>query len=196
MEEEHYGQDHNEREESSGSKRGAEQLISSTLIDTLVERVVEKVQEQLAWHRPQLIQPRLPRPIMSMPRMLTLFNWVKRHLTSATTVAWSRPSISFSGFFHLFFYLTPNSSFFCLQFPHFLLSLFCVSSSVQHLFAKRSPTILALSLTPSACFSRLCMMSQFSLSRVRLELDILDSHAAHSTTNETWTRLKREQDID
>ena len=48
MEEEHYGQDHNEREESSGSKRGAEQLILSTLIDTLVERVVEKVQEQLA----------------------------------------------------------------------------------------------------------------------------------------------------
>ena len=24
--------------------------------------------------------------------------------------------------------------------------------------------------------------------RVRLELDILDSHTAHSTTNETWTR--------
>ena len=46
--EEHHGQDHNEREESSGSQRGAEQPISSTLIDTLVERVVERVREQLA----------------------------------------------------------------------------------------------------------------------------------------------------
>ena len=43
--EEHQGQDHNEREESSGSNRGAEQPISSTLIDTLVERVVERVLE-------------------------------------------------------------------------------------------------------------------------------------------------------
>ena len=61
MEEEHYGQDHNEREESSGSKRGAEQLISSTLIDMLVERVVEKVQEQLAL-LPSVVTQRSPLP--------------------------------------------------------------------------------------------------------------------------------------
>ena len=48
MEEELQGQDHNEHEESSGTKRGAEQLILSTLMDTLVERVVEKVREPLA----------------------------------------------------------------------------------------------------------------------------------------------------